>query len=152
MGSLLVQRLPIADAAGEELGPFRNLGNRIGLLREKSPQRRMVPAQVMTGAVPMGSNAVAQLAHLVDQLIARHAQKIVVHRVSNLRLGYWVRRRDFNEDRRLSTSSATPAVTEVEASAAPKEPAVRERQHLRSRSAPHHDQATGPQSPSGSRS
>jgi hypothetical protein len=45
--SLLIERLAVFQAALEELGPFRDLGDRICLVRQEAPKRRMVPAQLM---------------------------------------------------------------------------------------------------------
>src|SRR5262245_4717704 len=62
-GGLLVERLAIADAAAQELGPRRDRDGRIELLRKQRPQRRMVPAQRVSRAVPVRANTLAQLAH-----------------------------------------------------------------------------------------
>src|SRR5262245_51281512 len=62
-GGLLVERLAIADAAAQELGPRRNSDRRVELFREQRPQGRMMPAQLVPRAIPVGANAPAQLAH-----------------------------------------------------------------------------------------
>src|SRR6187455_1723078 len=41
VGQLLIQGLPIPDAALEELGPFGHHGDRIRLLGQQAPQRRL---------------------------------------------------------------------------------------------------------------
>src|SRR5207245_4540217 len=48
---LLVQRLPVADAAPQELGPGGDGDPRIERFRHPPPQVRMVPAELVSAAV-----------------------------------------------------------------------------------------------------
>ena len=41
----------------------------------------MMPAELMTAAVPVDANTMAKPSHLVDQLLAGHPGQIFVHRV-----------------------------------------------------------------------
>src|SRR5688500_7295494 len=76
---LLVQRLPIADAAAQELRPLRYHREGVGLLGQQPPQRRLVPAELVQVAVAMSSDAPPQRFDLLDQLIARHPVEVLVH-------------------------------------------------------------------------
>src|SRR5262245_37380569 len=77
--SLAVERPAVADAAGQELRPRRDLRLWIGLLGQEPPQGRMMPAQVLARAVAVRANALAQPACFLDELLARHRLQVVVH-------------------------------------------------------------------------
>ena len=91
-----VERLAIADAAAHELRPVRNHRLRIGLSRGSSDQKlRMVPAQLVPGAVAMCANGLPQPSRCTRmawrrrftssiQLIAVQAMKIFVHGVASV--------------------------------------------------------------------
>ena len=72
---LLVKRLSILHAALNELRPIRHYGNGIGLFREESPERRMVPAEFMPGAVTMLTDTSSQHPHLINELLTRHLSR-----------------------------------------------------------------------------
>ena len=76
---LLVKRLAILHAASNELRPVRYDGNGVALFREESPERRMVPAEFMPGAVAMLTDTSSQRLHFIDQLLTRHAFEVLVH-------------------------------------------------------------------------
>ena len=69
-GKLGVERLPVADAATEELWPLRNYRDGIGLFRQQAPELRMVPAQLVLGAVAMLADTLAKAANLGHELVA----------------------------------------------------------------------------------
>jgi len=67
---LLIERLAIANAAPKELRPIGHRGKRVLLFREEAPETRVMPAELLTGTVPVLANAPAQLANLLQQLFA----------------------------------------------------------------------------------
>src|SRR5215207_4792298 len=69
---LLVERLPVPDAAPHELRPVRDHGDRVGLLRQQRPQLRVVPAEFVAGAVAVIPDARTQPFRLGHELLARH--------------------------------------------------------------------------------
>jgi len=79
VGQLLIQGLPIPDAASEELGPFGHHGDRIRLLGQQAPERRLVPTQLVSAAVPMPADALPQGPDFLDELLACHPAKVFVH-------------------------------------------------------------------------
>jgi hypothetical protein len=79
---LLVERLAIPQAAFQKLRPVRHDRQGVRLLWQQSPERRMMPTQLMPCAVPMSADAVPESLHLGDQLFARHAIDVVVHDAS----------------------------------------------------------------------
>src|SRR5262245_9113346 len=80
-GRLLVEGFPILHTPFHELGPLRYDRDRIDLLGQKTPQRRMVPTQFMQRAIAVLSNAPPQLLDLRDQLLRCHLREVLVHRV-----------------------------------------------------------------------
>src|SRR5262245_54529183 len=76
---LLIERLPVADTPTHEVRPFRDIGQGIGLLRQQSPQRGMMPAKLLPAGIPVLANALPQLLNFDDQLSTLHVVKIVVH-------------------------------------------------------------------------
>src|SRR5688500_14268222 len=81
VGKLLVERLPIAQAAAQELRPRRDDGERIRALGAEPPELRMVPAERVTAAVAVRADAVAEALRLGDELVVGHQGEIVVHRM-----------------------------------------------------------------------
>jgi len=67
---LYVERLPVAHASPHELGPVGNDREWILLLGKKAPQFRMVPAELVKGAVSVNPDAAAELPDLGHQLLA----------------------------------------------------------------------------------
>jgi hypothetical protein len=63
--------LAVGDAASQELGPLGDDRDRVGRLREESPELGMVPAEVLSGTVAMLSDASAQADHLMYELVTR---------------------------------------------------------------------------------
>jgi hypothetical protein len=84
VGQLFVERLPVTDAAPQELGPGGNGEPRVERLREEPPEVRLVPAQVVSAAVAVSPDPVAEPLHFIDELFPRERVEIVVH-VSPLR-------------------------------------------------------------------
>src|SRR5262249_14312191 len=78
VASLLIERLPVTNAAAKELRPRRNRGKGIRPLRQQPPERRMVPAKLVATAVPMRSDTAPEFLDLRDQLLARHHIQIGV--------------------------------------------------------------------------
>jgi len=76
---LLIERLAIANAPPEELRPIGHRGKRVLLFREEAPETRVMPAELLTGTVPVLANAPAQLANLLQQLFAGETGQIFVH-------------------------------------------------------------------------
>jgi hypothetical protein len=52
------------------------------MLWQKSPEDRMMPAEFVTGAIAVCTNALPQSLHLSDKLLSRHSADIFVHDVS----------------------------------------------------------------------
>lgn len=73
VGRLRIERLPITYASFHKLGPRRHNGNGIGLLRKEPPERRVMPTQLVPGAIAMNADRIAQLSDLLDQIVARHS-------------------------------------------------------------------------------
>src|SRR5688572_21697740 len=80
VGKLAIERLPIANAAAQELRPGRHGGLRITALGQQTPELGMVPAELVPSAVTMRAYAGAQTAYLGDQLVARRCVEILIHR------------------------------------------------------------------------
>src|SRR3954447_15824812 len=57
VGQFALQRLPIAQAAAQEFRPRRNGHFGRDPIGQQSPEIGMVPAQVVTGAVPVRADA-----------------------------------------------------------------------------------------------
>lgn len=76
---LPVQGLAVLHTAPKELRPRRHRRERVGLLREQTPERWMMPAERMASTVPVRSNAGAQPFRLGHELLAGHAFEVVVH-------------------------------------------------------------------------
>jgi hypothetical protein len=49
------------------------------LLRQEAPQRGVMPAELVTGAVTVGANAAAELSHFLDQMLSGHPGQVFVH-------------------------------------------------------------------------
>src|SRR5688572_10547266 len=65
-GELLVERLPVADAAAHELRPLGDDRRRVGALGEERPELRVVPAELVAGAVAVRADAMAETLRLRD--------------------------------------------------------------------------------------
>src|SRR5215831_13422499 len=79
MRPLPIQRFTILHTTPQELRPSRHRRQRVGLLREKTPQRRVMPAQRVSAAVPVCADPRPQPLRLDDQLLTRHHVQILVH-------------------------------------------------------------------------
>ena len=77
---MAVERLPVTYAALQECGPGGDVRDRIGPFGEEAPQRGMVPAEVLAGAVAMLADALAEPAHFGDELVAREVVEVGVER------------------------------------------------------------------------
>src|SRR2546430_818664 len=75
-----IERLPVPDAAPQELGPVRNLRERIRGFGQEPPELGMMPAEIVAGAVPMPPDPFPQTKDLVDQLVARECRELLVAR------------------------------------------------------------------------
>ena len=69
-GKLCIEGFAIAQTAAKELGPFRDDRLRVGSLGEKTPQRRVVPAELVPRAVPVLADSGAQTPRFRDELFA----------------------------------------------------------------------------------
>src|SRR5262245_10282451 len=74
-------------AAANELGPLRNHWDRVGLLGQQAPERGVVPAQRMSVAVAMLTNALPQLLHFGHEFLPGHPVEVFIHRRLSLRSG-----------------------------------------------------------------
>jgi hypothetical protein len=80
-GELVVEGLPVPDAPPHELGPLGNHRERVLPLRKQSPERGVMPAELMMAAVAMRADALPQPSDFGDQLVARHPLQVFVHGV-----------------------------------------------------------------------
>jgi hypothetical protein len=76
---LLVQALPIPDAAAQELGPRRHGYGGVQPLGEQSPKIWVMPTEVVTSRVPVQADASPETAHLLLQSLTAHSLEIFVH-------------------------------------------------------------------------
>ncbi len=74
-----IQRLAVGDASAQELGPRWHSNIAIDLLGKRSPQVRMMPTKVVTGAVAVLTYRCAQLHHFDDELLAGHRRQVIIH-------------------------------------------------------------------------
>jgi hypothetical protein len=77
---LIVQRLPITDAPAHELGPVGHGRKGVLPLGQQSPQRGVMPAELVLAAVPMRADALSQLPGFGDELLAGQPFQVFVHR------------------------------------------------------------------------
>lgn len=75
---LLIERLTISQTAAQELRPRGDRWQRILVVRQQTPERWMVPAELMASAIAVTANTLPQLAHLSDKLFARHTVDVFV--------------------------------------------------------------------------
>src|SRR5262245_25568966 len=78
---MLIKRQSVLDAAAHELRPLRYHRQRVGILRQQTPEAKMMPAQVVPAGIAMLTNTPAQLFDLVEQLFPAHQAQILVHSV-----------------------------------------------------------------------
>ena len=76
---MLIERLPIPDAAAQELGPLRNHRRWIAPFRQQGPQVGVVPAQIVLRAVPVCPYARPEHFDLGQQFLPGHGLKIIIH-------------------------------------------------------------------------
>lgn len=81
IGKLAIQRRSVCDAATHEFRPGRDCDLRFDGLRQESPELRVKPAQIVSRAVAVRSDAGAEPLNLLNQRSAVHAIKIVIHSV-----------------------------------------------------------------------
>lgn len=84
IGQLAVEHRSVVDAAFHESRPRGNPRPHVDLFRQQPPQTRVVPAQVVTRTVSMGSNACAKTLRLGDQLFFCQAFQIFVQVITFL--------------------------------------------------------------------
>jgi hypothetical protein len=87
---LLIQRLPVSNTASKELRPIRHFGDRVGLFGQEPPKRRVMPAQLVLGAVAMLADAFPQPLNFRNELLARHLFEICVHMLQDMLHRIWV--------------------------------------------------------------
>jgi hypothetical protein len=75
---LLIEGLAISHTATQELRPRRDCWQGILVVRQQTPERWMMPAELMTSAIAVTANTLAQLSYFSDQLVARHAVYVLV--------------------------------------------------------------------------
>jgi hypothetical protein len=66
MRHLLIERLPVSDAPLHEPRPVRHGGQRIGRIRQQTPQGRVMPTKFVSRAVAVLTDALPQPLDLGD--------------------------------------------------------------------------------------
>ena len=66
---LPVKRLAVPDTASHEFGPSRDLWLGICALGEEPPELGVMPAKIVSGAVPVLPDTFSQAQYLLDQLL-----------------------------------------------------------------------------------
>jgi hypothetical protein len=66
------KRLPVLHASRDELRPRRDGGKRVGLLRQQTPQRRVVPTEILAAGIAVLPDPRTQFLNFADQLLFRH--------------------------------------------------------------------------------
>jgi hypothetical protein len=79
---LLVEGLSISHATAQEDGPCWNRWQRILLIGKQTPERWVMPAELMLGAIAVTANTRAQLPNFGGELIPRHAVNVFVQSLS----------------------------------------------------------------------
>src|SRR6516162_4858184 len=74
-----VQTCPISNASAHELRPRRHRNIGLDWLRQKRPERGMVPAEVMTGRIPVRADTGTEFPDLLDKLVAGHRHQILIN-------------------------------------------------------------------------
>jgi hypothetical protein len=82
MRELSVEGLPITHTTAQELRPRWHGDMGIKFFWEQAPQLRMVPTELMGGAVAMRADAGTQLLHLRNQFVSCELCKIFIHSLS----------------------------------------------------------------------
>jgi hypothetical protein len=91
IGRLLIQRLPVPNTASKEMRPIRHFRDRVGLLRQEPPERRMMPAQLVLGAVAMLADTFPQPLNFSNELLARHLFEVCIHMLQDMLHLIWTR-------------------------------------------------------------
>src|SRR5262249_23778612 len=76
---LLIERLPVSQTTSQELRPGRDGDFGIDLLRKKTPELGVVPAQPMLGGVAVLADAGSELLYFRHQLGSCKEIKVFVH-------------------------------------------------------------------------
>src|SRR5262245_12010481 len=76
---LAVERFAVSQASAQELRPWRDRDFGCHPLGQQTPELGVMPAQIMSAAVPVFTDACPQPLHLGDQRLAGYVQ-ILVHR------------------------------------------------------------------------
>src|SRR5690606_11522489 len=98
-------RLTVPDAAKKKRRPFGYDRQRILHFGQKASERRMVPAQLVFGAVTVSADAVSEPAQFLDELFARQPFEVLVHiRLSSTPAEHGRRRQPAGTRLRLPTS------------------------------------------------
>lgn len=83
---LLIERLTISQTGLDELRPRGDCWQRILVVRQQTPERWMMPAEIMASAITVTANTLAQLSHLGEQLVARHTVDVFVQGPRDVRV------------------------------------------------------------------
>lgn len=65
-----VERLAVPHAATQEVGPVRNRRKGIGGCRQQAPEFRVMPTELLAGAVAVLPDSFAQSPDLRDQILS----------------------------------------------------------------------------------
>lgn len=84
MRKLGIERLAIAETTAKELGPFRDGEAGIDFFGEEIPKLRMMPAEVMAGAVTVLADACAEFFDFGDELVPVQVLEVFVHKLASL--------------------------------------------------------------------
>jgi hypothetical protein len=79
VGQLFIQGLAVAEAAAQKGRPLGHGGGGGGLLGEQGPKGGLVPAEVLTRAVAVGADGLAQTGDFRDELFAGHGGQVSIH-------------------------------------------------------------------------
>ena len=80
---MFIKRLSIPHTALKELRPVRHYGYRIGLFRQQSPQRWMMPTQFMSATIAVLPDTLAESLDFFSKLLTRHLIEIAIHAASS---------------------------------------------------------------------
>ena len=74
-----VERLAVPQAPTQELRPLRNVWQRVAGFGKKTPELRVVPAQLMPGTVAMFPNTGTKAFDLRDERLSIEIDKVFIH-------------------------------------------------------------------------
>jgi hypothetical protein len=84
---LLIKRLAVPETALHEHRPLGHVRLRIGGVGEEPPELRMMPAEIVAGAVPVPPDALSQTQDLLDEFLPGELLELIIgcHHAESLR-------------------------------------------------------------------